>query len=301
MIGKNNRRVKLSYDDWLFYLVVNTFLGIFLLLVLYPMIYIVSASFSSPAAVAAGRVILWPVDFGFEGYKAVFENDRILSGYANSLYYTVVGTTINVVLTLVAAYPLSRKDLPARSVFMLIFTFTMIFHGGMIPSYMLVKDLGIMNTRWAMVIPGAISVWNMIITRTFFQTNIPDELLEAARMDGCSDFRFFSTIVLPLSKAVIAVITLFYAVGHWNAFFNAFLYLNGKDLFPLQIILRDILVMNSIDINLIDDPELAAAKQGMSDLLKFSLIIVSIVPVLSIYPFVQKYFVKGVMIGSIKG
>lgn len=294
-------KIRNTTDDKLFYLTINIVLGIILIMVAYPLIYIVSASFSSPAAVSAGKVVLLPVDFSLDGYKAVFEDSKILLGYMNSIFYTVFGTLINVILTLIAAYPLSRKDLPGQGFFMKLFTFTMIFGGGMIPNYILVKELGMINTGWALIIPGALSVYNMIITKTFIQSNIPKELLEASQMDGCSDLKFFSAIVLPLSKAVVAVITLFYAVQHWNAFFNAFLYLNNKALYPLQIVLRDILIANSIDVNLIHDSELAAQKQGMFDLLKFSVIIVSSVPVLCLYPFAQKYFVKGVMIGSIKG
>jgi multiple sugar transport system permease protein/putative aldouronate transport system permease protein len=184
---------------------------------------------------------------------------------------------------------------------MFLFTFTMFFGGGMIPTFLLINDLGMINTRWAMIIPGALSVYNMILTRTFMMSNIPNELLEASRIDGCSDFRFFFNITLPLSKAVIAVITLYYAVGHWNSYFSAFLYLSEKRLYPLQLILRDILVANSISSTEITDDAILAGKQGMADLLKYALIIVSSAPIIAMYPFVQKYFVKGVMIGSVKG
>lgn len=298
---KPKSKIKMSVDDRIYYAVSGILLLLLLLIVLYPLIFIVSASFSSSYAVSSGKVILFPVDFSLEGYSAVFKNGDVLTGYTNTILYTGVGTLINIVVTMVAAYPLARKDLPGRNVFMFIFTFTMIFNGGMIPMYIVMKNLGLINTFWAMVLPGAMSVYNMIITRTFIQSNIPNELLEAAQIDGCSDTRYFFSIILPLSKAVIAVITLFYAVGHWNAYFNAFLYLNKRELFPLQLILREILVANSIDSSLIVDPEVAAAKQGMAELLKYSLIIVSTVPVLCLYPFIQKYFVKGVMIGSIKG
>lgn len=301
MAAQVKRKIALPLDDKIYYTVSWVILTILMLIILYPLVYIVSASFSSPYAVSSGQVTLFPVDFSLEGYQAVFENRDILTGYKNTFIYTVLGTFTNVVVTMVAAYPLSRKDLPFRNFFMFLFTFTMIFSGGMIPTYILMKNLRLINTIWAMVLPGAMSVYNMIITRTFIQSNIPFDLLEAAQIDGCSDARYFFTMVLPLSKAVIAVITLFYAVGHWNAYFNAFLYLNERRLFPLQIVLREILISNTIDTSLVADPELAAAKQGMAELLKYSLIIVSTVPVMCIYPFVQKYFVKGVMIGSIKG
>ncbi len=296
-----NRKIKLSSDDRVFYTVITVILTLILLIVLYPLIYIVSASFSSPYAVSTGQVKLLPVDFSLEGYKAVFMNKDIVVGYKNTIVYTVLGTFINVTMTMLAAYPLSRKDLPGRNFFMFMFTFTMMFSGGMIPMFILIRDLNFINTMWAIVIPGAISVYNMIITRSFIVSSIPGELLEASQIDGSSDAYYFFRILLPLSKSVIAVITLFYAVGHWNAYFNAFLYLSNRALFPLQIILREILLSNTIDASYVNDPELLAAKQGMAELLKFSLIIVATFPVLCLYPFVQKYFVKGVMIGSIKG
>ena len=295
------RTIRPATGDRAYYFIVNTVLTLLLLAVMYPLVYIVSASFSSPLAVSAGKVFLWPVDFSLEGYKAVFKSKDILSGYMNTFLYTGVGTLINVSMTMIAAYPLSRRDLPGRNLFMLLFTFTMVFNAGMIPMYILMKNLNFINTIWAMVIPGAISVYNMIITRTYIQSNIPNELLEASVIDGCSDARYFTSILLPLSKSVLAVITLFYAVGHWNAYFNAFLYLSDRKLFPLQIVLRDILVANTIDVSTVIDPELQQAKQGLADLLKFSLIIVSSVPVLMLYPFIQKHFVRGVMIGSVKG
>lgn len=290
-----------SKNDRLFYYTTNALLAVITILILYPLIYIISASFSSPNAVSSGKVILFPVEFSLEGYEAVFKNNMIVSGYANSIFYTIVGTLINVVLTLIAAYPLSRRDLPGKNIIMFIFSFTMIFNGGIIPNYILIRDLGMINTRWAMLLPGAISIYNMIVTKTFFQTNIPEELYEATSLDGGSDFRYFISVVLPLSKAVIAVITLFYALSHWNAFFNAFLYLNNKKLFPLQIVLRDILISTSIDPSLVMDPETMAARQGLADLLKYSLIVVASAPMICLYPFVQKFFIKGVMIGSIKG
>ena len=246
-------------------------------------------------------MILWPVDVTLRGYKTVFEYPTVLRGYLNTFFYTFSGTLINIALTMIAAYPLARPQLPGRKGLMLLFSFTMLFSGGMIPTYILVRGLGMINTVWAMIIPGALSVYNMIITRTFLQTNVPAELLEASQIDGCSDFRYFFSVVLPLSKAVIAVITLYYAVGHWNSYFSAFLYLSEQKLYPLQIVLRDILLANSFDASLIVDEELAAAKQGLADLLKYSLMVVSSLPVIIMYPFVQKYFIQGVLIGSIKG
>jgi multiple sugar transport system permease protein/putative aldouronate transport system permease protein len=293
--------MKLSLEDKFYYGIVYTFASLLLLVVLYPMIYIVSSSFSSPFAVSSGQVVLLPVEPGLQGYQAVFKDARIPMGYRNTIFYTVAGTFINVFMTLICAYPLARKRLPHRGPITFFFTFTMLFSGGMIPNYLLLRDLHMLNTIWAMIIPGAISVYSVIITRTFMATSIPEELLEATQIDGCSDFRFFFLFVLPLSKAVIAVIAMQYAVGHWNAYFNAFIYLTKKELYPLQVFLREILVMNQIAASDIVDPETAVAMQGMADLLKYALIVISSAPILCIYPFFQKYFVKGVMIGSIKG
>ncbi len=293
--------VSVPAEDKIFYAVTFALLSLFLVAVLYPLIFIVSASFSSPAAVSTGKVMLLPVDFNLTGYKAVFSNENILLGYRNTLFYTAVGTSFNVVVTMLAAYPLSRRDLPGRNGIMFLFAFTMLFGGGLIPFYMLVRNLNMVNTVWALILPGAMSVYNMIIARTSIQSNIPGELLEAARIDGCGDIKYLTAIVLPLSKATLAVIALFYAVGHWNAYFNAFLFINDRKLYPLQLFLREILVNSFMDNTMLEDPEVAAVKQGLAELVKYALIIVSTVPVLMIYPFIQKYFVKGVMIGSIKG
>jgi multiple sugar transport system permease protein/putative aldouronate transport system permease protein len=213
----------------------------------------------------------------------------------------VVGTFVSVTLTILAAYPLSRKDLAGRNVIMFLFVFTLLFGGGLIPTYLVVREVGMLNTRWALIIPTALSVYNMIITRTFFQSTIPDELLEAAQLDGCSDFRFVRDVVIPLSGPIIAVNALFYAVSQWNQYFNALIYLTNPDLFPLQLILREILVQNQVDFSQISDVNQLMARQQLQDLLKYSLIVVASAPVLIIYPFVQKHFVRGVLIGSLKG
>lgn len=298
---KAKRKIHTPTDDKIYYFVTHILLILLLIIVMYPLIYVISASFSSAYAVSTGRVVLWPVEPSLEGYRTVFENRDIVTGYRNTIIYTVLGTFINILVTLCCAYPLSRKDLPARNFFMLVFSFTMIFNGGLVPTYIQIRNLHLIDSIWAMVLPGAMSVYNMIIARTFLQNSIPGDLLEAAQIDGCNDTRYFFSIVLPLSKSIIAVLVLFYAIGHWNAYFNAFLYLNSRDKFPLQIILREILLANEVDANMVMDPEVAAAKQGMAELLKYSLIMVSTVPVMCLYPLVQKYFVKGVMIGSIKG
>ncbi|WP_282935262.1 carbohydrate ABC transporter permease [Paenibacillus sp. RC67] len=293
--------IKETKSDQLFTFVNYTILSLFLITILYPLIYVVSASISSSEAVISGKVWLWPVNPTWEGYNAVFKHKLIWSGFTNSIYYTVAGTLINVVMTILAAYPLSRKDFYGKNVFMFLFVFTMMFSGGLIPTYMLVKDLGLLNTTWSMLLPGALGVWNMIITRTYFQTTIPDELLEASQLDGCTDFQFVWKIVLPLSGPIIAVIALFYAVGHWNSYFNALIYLKKQSLYPLQLVLRDILVQNDVDMNMLVDVAEQAKREGLRELLKYSLIVVATVPLLIVYPFVQKYFVKGIMIGSLKG
>ena len=290
-----------SINDKIFYIITGFLLTAFFIIVLYPCIYVVSASFSSGSAVEAGRVILWPVDFSLEGYKAVFHTPSVWIGFRNSLFYTIAGTLINILVTMIAAYSLARPDLPGRNGIMLFFTFTMFFSGGMITGYMLVRSLHILNTIWAMLIPGALGVYNLIIARTFIESNIPTELLEAAQMDGCSDIRFFASIVLPLSKAVIAVLVLFYGVSHWNSYFNAMIYLNDKELYPLTIYLKEILMASQIDPSTVADPELQNRIARMAAVIKYALIVVSMIPILILYPFIQKYFVKGVMIGSVKG
>lgn len=288
-------------SDRLFTIGNYTFLVVVLIAVAYPLLYIVSSSFSSPEAVLSGRVFLWPVDPSLEGYREVFEYRKIWIGYRNSIYYAVVGTFINVVATVLAAYPLSRNKLMGRNAIMFLFAFTMMFNGGLIPTYLVVRSVGLLNTRWALMLPMAISVWNMIITRTYFKVTIPDELLEASQIDGCSDFRFVWSVVLPLSGPILAVISLFYAVNHWNQYFWALVYLRDLELFPLQLFLREILVQNEVSNEMIGDIESATARDQLRELIKYALIIVASLPVLAAYPFVQRYFVKGVMIGALKG
>jgi multiple sugar transport system permease protein/putative aldouronate transport system permease protein len=290
-----------SKGDRAFYAINDFFLLLALLVVLYPIVYILSSSFSSGSAVSTGRVVLWPVDFSLEGYKTTFAYPTIVTGFRNTFFYMITGTVINLFMTVLAAYPLSRSKMKGRGLIMFLFTFTMIFSGGLIPDYMLMQRLHLVNTRWAMLIPGAIGVFNLIICRTFFQSNIPEELYESASIDGCNHFRFLRSVVIPLSKPILAVLTLYYAVGHWNAYFNAFIYLSDRSKFPLQIVLREILVMNQVDPSAVFDPELEASRYGLADLLKYSLIVVSTVPFMVAYPFVAKHFVKGALSGAIKG
>ncbi|CAN7432492.1 carbohydrate ABC transporter permease [Paenibacillus sp. LjRoot56] len=287
--------------DRMYLFFVYLFLIICLIIVAYPLIYIVSSSFSSSSAVISGKVWLFPVEPTLRGYKAVFQNPQILTGYGNSLFYLFFGTLLSVMLTITAAYPLSRKNFYGRNVITALFIFTMLFNGGLIPYYLTVKGMGLLDTRWAMIIPGAISVWQVILARTFFQTSIPSELTEAAHLDGCSDFKFLLRIVIPLSKPIIAVLVLMYAIGYWNSYFEALIFLKSAKLYPLQLILRNILILNSIDPTMIKDVKELADRQGLKELLKYSLIVVASAPVLMLYPFVQKHFVKGLLIGSLKG
>ena len=284
----------------LFYSIVYTVLILLLIVVLYPLIYIVSASFSSPNAVSTGKVILFPVDFSLEGYKEVMKYSDVWIGYRNTILYTVAGTVLNVVLTMLTGFGLSRKGLPGRKFITFLFTFTMLFSGGLVPTYLVMNRLNLINTPFAMIFPGAINITNRIIARTFI-SSIPDDLEEAAMIDGCSHARYFFEMVVPLSKAIIAVLMLYYAVGHWNAYFNALIYLSNRALYPLQLFLREILVLNTAGADTIMDPELEEKMRGMAELLKYALIVVSTAPILCAYPFAQKYFTKGVMVGSLKG
>ncbi|QHT48745.1 carbohydrate ABC transporter permease [Bacillus sp. SB49] len=269
--------------------------------VIYPLYFIVIASISDPDAIYAGEVWFWPQDVTLDGYKRIFEDSTIWNGYKNTVVYTVVGTVIQVTCTLLAGYALSRRDLSGRTLITVVFVFTMFFSGGLIPTYLLVKDLGLLNTMWAMILPKAVAVWNVIVARAFFQSTIPGELLEAAKMDGCSNTKFFTRIVLPLSKPIIAVMVLFYAVGQWNSYFDALIYLNDENLYPLQLVLRNILTQNEMSVQMMGGIDNFAAQQRVGEMIKYGVIIVAALPLLIIYPFVQKYFVKGVMIGGIKG
>lgn len=277
-------------------------LMLILLLVLYPLYFIVIASFSSPDAVARGEVWLLPVEFSTEGYQRVFEYKEIWTGYWNSLKYTVVGTGINLLLTIPAAFALSRKELVGKNFIMALFTFTMFFSGGLVPTYLLINDLGMTNSIWALVLPGAVSTYNLIVARSFFAQSIPEELYEASIVDGCTYSKYFFKVVLPVSKPILAVMFLIYAVGHWNSYFSALIYLTDRELYPLQVILREILIQQqSVAGGSMANAEAVEAQRKLSEMIKYGVIIVSSLPVLCIYPFVQKHFVKGMMIGSVKG
>ena len=276
-----------------------------MVITIYPLYFIIIASVSNAHSVALGEVWFWPKGFNLNAYIDVFKEKSIWTGYLNTIVYTALGTLINLAVTIPCAYALAKKRLIGRNVIMGIFIFTMYFSGGMVPGYLLVKNLGMLDTIWAMIIPGAVSVYNLIITRTFFASSIPEELYEAAKIDGCSEFRAFFTIALPLSAAIIAVMALYYGVGHWNEYFNALIYMSNQDKFPLQLVLRNILIMNQ-NINMTqsmtaEQAEYMAQQAQLAEAMKYAVIFIASFPVLAAYPFVQKYFVKGVMIGAVKG
>jgi len=289
--------------DKVFYFINYVFLSLALLVTLYPLWYILVSSFSSANDVVALRVWIWPVNFNTDAYEAVFSSRHLVTGFRNSGIYAVLGTLFNLVVTILAAYPLSRKDFLPRNIIMALFAFTMLFSGGMIPAYLLVQSLGMLDTIWAMVVPGALSVWNVVLMRTFFTTSIPEDMLEAAQLDGCRDGQYLVRIVLPLSGPIIAVMVLFFAVWHWNSYFTALLYINKSDMFPLQIVLRNILIQNMMSDMTIQgmDPREVLRIANLRNLLKYSLIVVASAPLLAVYPFIQKYFIKGIMLGALKG
>lgn len=291
----------MSTGEKIFTIVDYLLLTFVLVVIAYPIIYIVSASFSSPEAVIAGKVVLWPVDVTLRGYKAVFSNPKIMIGFRNSVFYTVVGTLINIIMTMFCAFPLSRKEFTARNKLSAYFVFTMYFSGGLVPTYILVMKLGLINSPWAMIIPTAMSTYNMIIARTYMVNSIPDELYEATEIDGGTPWQYFIKIVWPLCKPIIAVLVLYYGVAKWNDYYNAMIFLKKDSLQPLTIVMRDILIQNQVDPTMLTDARQASELAGLTQLLKYSTIVVASLPVLVMYPFVQKYFVKGVMIGSIKG
>ncbi|MFD0960159.1 carbohydrate ABC transporter permease [Paenibacillus chungangensis] len=291
---------KRTVSDRVFDMFNITLFVIVLIAILYPIYFILIASVSDPNATNSGEVWLWPVDFSWSGYSAIFSYEMIWKGYQNSLIYAVLGAALSTAATISGGYALSRKDLAGRTPIMLFILFTMFFQGGLIPSYILVKSLGMLDSVWAMIIPGAVTAFQIIIARTFFQQSIPDELLEASMIDGSNNFSFFFRIVLPLSLPIIAVIILFNAVAQWNSFFKALIYISSEDLQPLQIILRRILITNQAS-EMMGDLNSAAEKAKQAELVKYGLVVVASLPMLLLYPFLQKYFVKGIMIGSVKG
>ena len=294
---------KLCVSDKIFYGVVDIIMLIMLVAVLIPLLYVISSSISQPSEVLRGKVLILPKGLSLDGYKAVFKDSRIITGYLNTILYTGSITLFAVIVNIMFAYPLSRPDLVGGKFFMMLITFSMLFSGGIVPTYILMKDLHLIDTRWSIILPSLISAYNLIIARTFFQTSVPKELLEAAQLDGCNNLRFIWSIVLPLSKAIIAVLALYYGVAAWNNWFSAYIYLGDINKYPLQLVLKEILFGNSTSSAAAtgsvggDSSELDA----LSESIKYACIMISCLPVWCLFPFVQKYFVQGVMIGSVKG
>ena len=306
MSRNTKRRMKLSPGERVFDVVVYSFVILVFLVTLYPLIYVLSASFSDPDAVISGEMMLWPVGFSVDGYELIFKNSYIWIGYRNTIFYTLVGTLMQLVVTLPCAYALSRRDLQGRGPIMTLFLITMYFSGGLIPTYLNIVELGLFDTPWVLLLPGLVNVYNMIVARTFFANTIPWELTEASYLDGASNFQLFCKVILPLSAPIIVVETLYYGVAHWNAYLNAMIYLRDRNLMPLQVFLKEILTQAKISSELMTDltPEeqlLLEQQAQIANQMKYGIIIVATVPMMVVYPFLQKYFAKGVMIGSVKG
>ncbi|MDY3279202.1 MAG: carbohydrate ABC transporter permease [Eubacteriales bacterium] len=296
---KKGKAIRYTTGDRIFLAIDYVLLAFFLIIIAYPLLFVISASFSAGATTMTLSLI--PKRFSTAGYEAVLQYKDIWSGYGNSLVYMIAGTALSLALTVLMAYPLSRPDFKAGGFIMVLCMITMYFSGGLIPTYLVVRNLGLLGTRWAVLLPGAMSVYNMIVTRTYFKTSIPGELFEAGQLDGCGNIRYLFSVVLPLSGPILAVVGLFYAVGYWNAYFDAMIYLSGKrGLFPLSLILREILILNDASIDQMDINTLLALEERRN-VMKYAVIVVSSLPVMLIYPFVQRYFVKGVMIGAVKG
>ena len=293
-------RSDIIYDTILFIL-----LSLVFLVVAYPLYFVIISSVSDPIAVSNGEVTFYPIGFTLDGYREVFKTNTVVRGFLNSLLYTVCGVSVNLLVTLPTGYALSRKDFALKKFVTFFYMLTMFIGGGMMPTYLIVKQTGLLNSMWALIIPGAMGVYNMIVAKTFFTTNIPLELMEAARLDGCGNTRFFFHIVLPLSGAITAILVLYYGQGHWNSYFSALLYINDREKWPLQLELRNILLLNTNTMTkeFITEEmrKEQARREALANMMKYSLIIISSIPMLIVYPFVQKHFVKGVMIGSVKG
>jgi len=300
--GKTMKRCR---EDMIFDTIVFILLTVILIVVAYPLYWVIISSISAPSAVSGGGVLWKPVGFTMKGYMEVFKNSAVMKGFLNSIIYTVCGVCINLVVTLPTAYALSRDRFGGKKIVTLFYMVTMFFGGGLIPTYLVIRNLHMLNTMWALVLPGCLSVYNMIVARTFFKSNISEELYEAAEIDGCTQGQFFFRIALPLSAAITAILVLYYGVGHWNSYFSALVYITDAEKYPLQLVLRNILITNETALAQSATTEAARAalreKQELIDVMKYSLIIISSIPVLLLYPFIQKHFVKGVMIGSLKG
>jgi putative aldouronate transport system permease protein len=307
-MGKIGKKVKQGgsrcFEDKVFDAINFAVLTVVFIIVAYPLYFIIISSISDPHLVASGQVLWYPRGINLDGYREVLKNEGVMRGFFNSVYYTILGVSINLAVTLPTAYALSRNDFYGRKGISLFYILTMFVSGGLVPTYLVVKQMGFLNTVWALVVPGALSVYNMMVARTFFKTNIPGELLDAARIDGCSDTGFFFRMVLPLSSAIIAILVLWYGVGHWNSYFSALLYISKRERQPLQLELRMVLLQNTQAPNMPLTEDFIAERRRMEalrEMMKYSLIIIASVPVMILYPFIQKHFVKGVTVGSLKG
>lgn len=296
--GRTREKARKSGGDTVFYIINGVLLGIMALIVLYPLYFIIIASFSSPEAVLGGKVVLFPVDINFDGYLKILERQDIWRGYLNTIIYTVLTVILALAVTVPAGWALSRKTLPGKKLWMVYFIIPMFFGGGLIPFYNVMSSLGLVNTIWAIILPSILSVWNLFMTKTFFESSISDGLIEAAKIDGAGPFRIFFSIVIPLSKAILAVMALYYAVGQWNSYFNAMIFLQDETLYPLQLVLKEILIASESTVG--GSGETILEQFRLANQLKYVSVIVSSLPVLCLYPFVQKYFAQGVMIGSLK-
>ena len=297
---KNTGPIKQSAGDRAFNIVNAIIMTLVTIVIVYPLYYVLLASITDPTVVNTGKLLLYPEAPYFDGYKRAFNYAPLWTGYKNTLVYTFVGTVISLICTIPAGYALSRMDLPGRRVIMFLFTFTMFFNGGIVPLYLVVQNLHIYDTIWAVVLPVAVSVYNLIVCRSFFDTGIPIEMLEAAKIDGCNDFMFFFRIVIPLSSTIIAVMCLFYATSLWNQFFNPLMFLAGQEKVPLQVVLRNLVLSNQVN-SITSNAEEIAMRQRLAEQLKYCIVVVSAAPLLIVYPFIQKYFAKGVTIGAVKG
>lgn len=299
------RRIGRCRSDVIYDTILFILLSLVFLVVAYPLYFVIISSVSDPIAVSNGEVTFYPIGFTLDGYREVFKTNTVVRGFLNSLLYTVCGVSVNLLVTLPTGYALSRKDFALKKFVTFFYMLTMFIGGGMMPTYLIVKQTGLLNSMWALIIPGAMGVYNMIVAKTFFSTNIPLELMEAAKLDGCGNTRFFFHIVLPLSGAITAILVLYYGQGHWNSYFSALLYINDREMWPLQLELRNILLLNTNTMTkeFITEEmrKEQARREALANMMKYSLIIISSIPMLIVYPFVQKHFVKGVMIGSVKG
>lgn len=299
------RRIGRCRSDVIYDTILFILLSLVFLVVAYPLYFVIISSVSDPIAVSNGEVTFYPIGFTLDGYREVFKTNTVVRGFLNSLLYTVCGVSVNLLVTLPTGYALSRRDFALKKFVTFFYMLTMFIGGGMMPTYLIVKQTGLLNSMWALIIPGAMGVYNMIVAKTFFSTNIPLELMEAAKLDGCGNTRFFFHIVLPLSGAITAILVLYYGQGHWNSYFSALLYINDREKWPLQLELRNILLLNTNTMTkeFITEEmrKEQARREALANMMKYSLIIISSIPMLIVYPFVQKHFVKGVMIGSVKG